>query len=562
MAAQVVAYSGWPVILDHENMEAVWQMVEFAGNTVIFVLAGAVMGKISVAHWAEDSDVLGWSDTGYLVLLWLLSNMTRLLMLWLLSPALRRLGDGVEPKELLVMGWGGLRGAVGLALALSLQNSPAVEHKLGVRIVFHVGGMAFLTLAVNGTTVAPLLRYLGMTAPSESSERLFELMEHHVKGRMRDEYRKRTQAHGHGGSGGGGGSGDDEGPYARHSQAAVEGAISALLVVSPTVHGRVLCGGGPNHASENVCERPVLEHSMSPSERHLVRELGGDADDMVMKSWSTCAKGEQLLDMRRMFLRSVRAAYWEMVEENVLPKRARAVRCLMSSIDWAMDDVAERIADWEHVVGSCGGDLAPAKRRIRTLARFVPGGTRLERALHTQLAELYQQEFYLCTCFIRGHNHAQTWMAESFGENGAFAFGDASYGQLVIKCVKESYAQTALAKKALAQLDELTRRSSESKQLAAELLATQRSVADGLRRRGLVDAKGAQRLLERVEEDEERLDRSRSEQARLRARMALAIHATRRATRRASRRVSLRSTATATNQPRASSNAVVPSSDE
>ena len=550
-AAQVIAHSGWPVVLDHENMEAVWKMIEFAGNTVIFVLAGAVLGKVCVEHWEEDSDVLGWEDTGYLLLLWALSNLTRLLMLYLFSPALRRMGDGVSPQELGVMAWGGLRGAVGLALALSLQNSDdaVVDRKLGVQIVFHVGGMAFLTLAVNGTTVAPLLKYFGMTAPTASSDRLFELMEHHVKGRMRDEYQKRTLAHG--GGGGGGGSGGGAGPYAKHSRTAVEGAVSALNVDTPSMLPKhrpanrrsTVChddgdddddGGGGGGGGDGDGDAPTLfEHGLTASEGNLVRELGGDTVEWrgrhLMKSWSGVAQGEQMLDMRRMFLRSVRAAYWEMVEENVLPKRSRAVRCLMASTDWAMDNATERICDWEHAIGSCGGDLAPAKRRIRAVWKFVPKGTRLARALLKQLAELYQQEFYLCSCFIRAHHHAQMWLAESFSENGAFAFGDASYGQLVIACVKESYAQIALAKRALAQLDEITRRSSESKQLAGELLATQRTVAEGLRRRGLVDEGGAQRLLERVEEDEARLDRARHEQAGLRVRMTRVINVARRA---------------------------------
>jgi NhaP-type Na+/H+ or K+/H+ antiporter len=527
-AAQVIAHSGWPIVLDHENMEAVWKTVEFAGNTVIFVLAGTVLGNVCITHWVEDSDVLGWSDTGYLVLLWLVSNATRLLMLLLVAPALRRMGDGVSPKELLVMGWGGLRGAVGLALALSLRHSPAVDRKLGAQIVFHVGGMAFLTLAVNGTTVAPLLKYLGMTTPSASSERLFELMEHHVKGRMREEYVKRTMAALADASGGPVTSADDAAKrnssvatYAEHSRAAVEGAVSVLSVRSPDTRagGRRLDPGGAV-----VNGRPQLEplHGMlSKSERNIVKELGGEAIDFAdMRSWSGkgITKSEQLLDMRRMFLRSVRAAYWEMVEENVLPKRSRAVRCLMTSIDFAMDGAGAGIADWEHLVGSCGGDLGPLKRKLRLAWTFVPKHTRVARALLTKLAELYQQEFYLCSCFIRAHHHAQTWLAESFGENGAFAFGDASH--LVLACVKESYAQIALAKKALAQLDEVTRRSSASKQLAGELLATQRAVAERLCRKGLVGEAGKQRLLERVEQDEARLDRARNDQARLRARMA------------------------------------------
>lgn len=39
---------------------------------------------------------------------------------------------------------------------------------MGARIMFHVGGIAALTLLVNATTAAPLLRYLGLARSSET----------------------------------------------------------------------------------------------------------------------------------------------------------------------------------------------------------------------------------------------------------------------------------------------------------------------------------------------------------------------------------------------------------
>jgi hypothetical protein len=46
---------------------------------------------------------------------------------------------------------------------------------MGARIMFHVGGIAALTLLVNATTAAPLLRYLGLArrdgSDAKSTER-------------------------------------------------------------------------------------------------------------------------------------------------------------------------------------------------------------------------------------------------------------------------------------------------------------------------------------------------------------------------------------------------------
>jgi hypothetical protein len=73
------------------------------------------------------------------------------------------------------MTWGGLRGAVGIALALSLFNnvkgSPDIAEeakRMSSQVIFHVGGLAFLTLTINGLTSAALLRKLELTGTSEA----------------------------------------------------------------------------------------------------------------------------------------------------------------------------------------------------------------------------------------------------------------------------------------------------------------------------------------------------------------------------------------------------------
>jgi len=42
----------------------------------------------------------------------------------MLSPILRKIGYGLPWKNVLVMAWGGLRGAVGLCLALEVYEDP------------------------------------------------------------------------------------------------------------------------------------------------------------------------------------------------------------------------------------------------------------------------------------------------------------------------------------------------------------------------------------------------------------------------------------------------------
>jgi len=54
--------------------------------------------------------------------------LTRLLMLFLFSPFICRLGYGINWKTIMVLMWGGLRGAVGMLLALEIYKNKGLCH--------------------------------------------------------------------------------------------------------------------------------------------------------------------------------------------------------------------------------------------------------------------------------------------------------------------------------------------------------------------------------------------------------------------------------------------------
>lgn len=60
-------------------------------------------------------------DWGYLFLLFLLVTAIRFFLVFAFYPITARLGIGTNWQEAVFMSWGGLRGAVGIALALSLN---------------------------------------------------------------------------------------------------------------------------------------------------------------------------------------------------------------------------------------------------------------------------------------------------------------------------------------------------------------------------------------------------------------------------------------------------------
>ncbi|UYV82966.1 SLC9C1 [Cordylochernes scorpioides] len=91
----------------------------------------------------------------------------RLAMITCLSPILSRMGYGLSWQDSLVMAWGGLRGAMGLALALLVFYNPVFSHHLvGSKILIHTAAIVAATLLINATTIKFLLRKLGMTQVS------------------------------------------------------------------------------------------------------------------------------------------------------------------------------------------------------------------------------------------------------------------------------------------------------------------------------------------------------------------------------------------------------------
>eukprot|EP00937_MAST-01D_sp_MAST-1D-sp2_P001063 g1063.t1 len=164
-AALVVADEARASLVSHVAMEHFWHTLEHLANSVIFFLTGLLVGRYVLDQGgAAAAAGTSWSDMGYIFLFWALAMAIRGVMLLLLYPVLKRTGYGTTPADAAFMAWGGLRGAVGLALALYAHQVcdalPGRDEPGGCdeaktkKLVVVVGGFAFLTLLVNGERVA------------------------------------------------------------------------------------------------------------------------------------------------------------------------------------------------------------------------------------------------------------------------------------------------------------------------------------------------------------------------------------------------------------------------
>lgn len=146
----VITQSAW------HGLEEVWEQIGFVANSVIFVLVGLKVPSIMAAM---DSQQVIW-----LTVLLTAGFIARFAIIFGLVPVMSKLGWSAQVSTgyRAVMFWGGLRGAVSLALALAvIENdgfAPEIQEFLGVMVT----GFVLFTLAINATTVPLVMRAFGL----------------------------------------------------------------------------------------------------------------------------------------------------------------------------------------------------------------------------------------------------------------------------------------------------------------------------------------------------------------------------------------------------------------
>jgi monovalent cation/hydrogen antiporter len=182
---------------------AFWQASEFLLQSLLFLLVGLQLTNL--VEGIEDARLL--TLAGYGLALALVVIGVRLV--WMsVVPAVSHLRmvsrEPTPPRERIVLGWSGMRGAVSLAAALAIPaDAPARE--LVILLAYVV---VLLTLVVPGLTLAPLLNRLGLVRDEErrreevearlrlthaALEKLDSMDEHEVVEPLRDRYRNRIE---------------------------------------------------------------------------------------------------------------------------------------------------------------------------------------------------------------------------------------------------------------------------------------------------------------------------------------------------------------------------------
>merc|ERR1719253_2315391 len=133
-AGVVLGCTGQSRLNQLETIQHVWHVFEYVGNTLIFLIAGLICGRMVV----ERQHIIRPVDYTWLLVLYLSIVLIRGVIVLVLLPLLRISGPALTWQEALVCTWSGLRGAVGLALAIIMDIDPHFDHETGTRVMFMV----------------------------------------------------------------------------------------------------------------------------------------------------------------------------------------------------------------------------------------------------------------------------------------------------------------------------------------------------------------------------------------------------------------------------------------
>ncbi|MEE3372090.1 MAG: cation:proton antiporter [Planctomycetota bacterium] len=136
-----------------------WEFLAYIANALIFFLVGL---RVDLGELNATKGLLVWVIAAMLI--------SRAVVIFGGVPLLRKFAAPVSRRHQAVMYWGGLRGAIALAIALELpavakQFSDSATFEYADSFVALVTGAVLFTLLVPGLTIEQLMRRLGLDQP-------------------------------------------------------------------------------------------------------------------------------------------------------------------------------------------------------------------------------------------------------------------------------------------------------------------------------------------------------------------------------------------------------------
>jgi NhaP-type Na+/H+ or K+/H+ antiporter len=151
-----------------------WKYTVYCAETIIFLLAGIIIGtKVFLGETEADAIPLTYVDVIKLFGLYLCMNVARFLAIGCFMPIMKNSGYGLAWRDVFILTYGGLRGAIGVAFALLVARDTEYAATFRQLVLFDMSCCAIMTLILNGTTTGYFVRMVGLASTTNVKQRVF-----------------------------------------------------------------------------------------------------------------------------------------------------------------------------------------------------------------------------------------------------------------------------------------------------------------------------------------------------------------------------------------------------
>lgn len=151
------------------SLHEVWVFAQFIMETLLFMLTGSFIG-ILLSHDSED---FSWGDVGKLIALNFILLFIRFLVQAIWWPLVNLVGYKISWKEYIIVSYSGLRGAIGLAIALLVFLNLEIPEYFRVFTVLSTSTVILFTVLIQGTTLKLIMKLIRYNQVSKTKIKLY-----------------------------------------------------------------------------------------------------------------------------------------------------------------------------------------------------------------------------------------------------------------------------------------------------------------------------------------------------------------------------------------------------
>lgn len=140
-----------------EMVHTVISFVQFCLESILFIITGVFIGK---KFMFDANNTLEQSDYVRSLIFFVFMNLGRYLMINMLLPLINKSGYPLNWKDTIILSYGGVRGALGLALALIIYRDSEYTDRFKDLVLFYISVMIVLTVIFNGLTIGYLMKLI------------------------------------------------------------------------------------------------------------------------------------------------------------------------------------------------------------------------------------------------------------------------------------------------------------------------------------------------------------------------------------------------------------------